>query len=201
MKLPEKTLTEQEQIFIDSYCQSLNKSLAYQKAFGKSDDSTHMATRVIDRPHVYAAIRDRLQRNLDAEIAQAPNILLKYIEKYMELDPADYYDDDGKCKPMSELPIEARLLISNVTKIVNNRTGAIVMTYVLPDKSKLLDKLSYLVKFVAQVRTVIGDQLDMVGEAAKKRDEIFNKYKEKNVTTGFSVPGEIRIRGEADDEM
>lgn len=201
MKLTEKPLTEQEQIFVEQYCQSLNKTLAYQKAFGKTNDGAHMASRVIDRPHVYAAIRDKLQRNLDAEIAQAPNILLKYIEKYMELDPADYYEDDGRCKPMSELPIEARLLISNVTKIVNNRNGAIVMTYVLPDKSKLLDKLSDLVKFVAQVRTVIGDNLDMVGEAAKKRDEIFNRYKDKNVTGGFSVPDEIRISEDTDDQV
>ena len=134
-----------------------------------------------------------LQRSLDAEIAKSPNLLLKYIERYMELDPADYYEDDGRPKPMSELPVEARLLISNINKQSNPRTGAIIMTYVLPDKTKLLDKLSDLVKFVAQVRATLGDNLDMVGEAAKKRDEIFSKYKEKPVNSFKVVDNEDTV--------
>ena len=178
-------LTDQEKIFVEEYCSSLNKRLAYRRAFGETGKQNEgkLADQVIERPAVYNHIQATLQRSLDSEIAKSPNLLLKYIERYMELDPADYYEDDGKPKLMSELDVEKRLLISNINKQANPRTGAIIMTYILPDKSKLLDKLSDLVKFVAQVRATLGDNLDMVGEAAKKRDEIFNKYKQKPVNS------------------
>lgn len=178
-------LTDQEQIFVDEYCTTLNKTLAYRTAYGDTGkkDIRRLADKLIENPLVYNKIQNNLQRSLDAEIAKSPNLLLKYIERYMELDPSDYYEDDGRPKPMSELPVEARLLISNINKQSNPRTGAIIMTYVLPDKTKLLDKLSDLVKFVAQVRATLGDNLDMVGEAAKKRDEIFSKYKTKDVSS------------------
>lgn len=189
-------LTDQEKIFVEEYCSSLNKTLSYRKAFGetgKKNEAT-LANQIIERPHVYNQIQMQLQRSLDAEIAKSPNLLLKYIERYMELDPADYYEDDGRPKPMSELPVESRLLISNITKQSNPKTGAIIMTYVLPDKTKLLDKLSDLVKFVAQVRATLGDNLDMVGEAAKKRDEIFNKYKAKPVNSFKETDNEDTMR-------
>lgn len=188
-------LTEQEELFVEEYCSSLNKSLAYRKAFGETGKKNEhaLADKIIERPNVYNKIQTTLQRSLDAEIAKSPNLLLKYIERYMELDPADYYEDDGRPKPMSELPVEARLLISNINKQSNPRTGAIIMTYVLPDKTKLLDKLSDLVKFVAQVRATLGDNLDMVGEAAKKRDEIFSKYKEKPVNSFKVVDNEDTV--------
>ena len=189
-------LTDQEKIFVEEYCSSLNKTLSYRKAFGetgKKNEAT-LANQIIERPHVYNQIQMQLQRSLDAEIAKSPNLLLKYIERYMELDPADYYEDDGRPKPMSELPVESRLLISNINKQSNPRTGAIIMTYVLPDKTKLLDKLSDLVKFVAQVRATLGDNLDMVGEAAKKRDEIFNKYKAKPVNSFKETDNEDTMR-------
>lgn len=180
-----KEITDQEQMFIDEYLVSLNKSLAYKKAFpekviGKNTADIAAASKyLLEKPHIYAQVATRLQDSLDSEIAKAPSILLKYIERYMELDPSDYYEDDGRPKAMSELPIEARLLISNVNKQVNARTGSIVLTYVLPDKTKLLDKLSELVRFVAQVRAMTGDQSSISDEAAKKREEIFREFRYK----------------------
>lgn len=184
-------ITPQEQLFIDEYCVSLNKALAFRKAYPErtGENASARAAEIIDKPHIYEKIADKLQRYLDTEIARAPNVLLKYIERFMELDPSVYYNDDGTCKPMSELSTEARLLISNVDKQVNNRTGNIVMTYVLPEKSKLLDKLSELVRFVAQVRAMLGDRGDAINEAARKRDAILNKYR-KTGTKNTNPEGE-----------
>jgi phage terminase small subunit len=184
------SLTAKEEEFVHAYCETLNKTRAYYAVFGKTDTSS--ATKMIERPHVYQAIATQLQKNLDAEVARSPNLLLKYIERYMELDPSEYYDDDGKVKPLSSLDIDKRLLVSNVTKQVNNRTGAIVLSYALPDKTKLLDKLSELVRFVAQVRAMTGDTLDLAGEAARKRDEIFLSAVNENEVTFKMTDEEVR---------
>ncbi len=172
-----RELTSEEEIFIRTYVETLNKKLSWETAFnnGKSDPSgTTKANGVLDKPEIARRVADLMQKSLDADVSKSPNMLLKYIERYMELDLSHFYTDDGVIIPMSELSTEDRLLASNIVKQVNNRTGEILLTYQLPDKLKLLDHLSKLVTFVAQVRNLTGDNVSQSAEAAQKRDEIFN---------------------------
>lgn len=185
------SLTPAEEVFVEEYMSTLNKTVAYRKAYPedtRKENATRRATEVLERPHVYAVIVTRLQTSLDAEVARSPNVLLKYIERFLEIDPTVYYEDDGRVRPLSDIPVEDRLLISNVNKQVNVKTGAIVLSYVLPDKSRLLDKLSELVRFVSQVRAMTGDKDNEVDEAAKKRKAVFDNFKRTSAEKeGFSV--------------
>lgn len=174
-------LTDKEKLFIMYYTESLNKTLAYRKAYPEElknlntvSSITNRAIRLLEKPKIKKIIHDKIQKSLDQEIAKSPNVLLKQIERYLELDPADFYRDDGTVIPLSELDEEKRLLISNINKQISAKTGGVVLTYELPSKIKLLDKLSDLVKFVAQVRAVAGETQDTSSDAAKKRDAIFN---------------------------
>jgi len=173
-------LTPEEENFIQYYIETLNKRLAYEKAFNNGQTlpfSSVKASELMERPEISQRIAELMQKNLDADVAKSPNLLLKYIERFLELDPAEYYDDVGRIKPFSQLSVEQRLLISNVNKIVNNRTGDIVVTYQLPDKLKLLDQLSKLVTFVAEVRKITdSNNVNKIEEAEKRRNEIFNNY-------------------------
>ncbi len=173
----QEEFSEQEKIFIQLYSESLNKTRSYIEAFkwkGESTGATQRATTLLKKPSIHAEVSKRIQSGLDLDVSKSPSLLLKYIEAYLQLDVSEYYDDDGNIIPMSELSPEQRMLISNVVKQINNKTGKVEVTYALPDKTKLLDKLSDLVKFVAQVKAFTGDSGDENSEAARKRDEIFN---------------------------
>ena len=169
--------TDQEKAFIQYYSESLNKTRAYIQAFdykGESQNATNRATTLLKDPKIHSEVSKRLQSGLDLDVSKSPSLLLKYIEAYLQLDISDYYEDNGDIIPLSELQPEVRMLVSNVTKQINNKTGGVELTYNLPDKAKLLDKLSDLVKFVAQVRAFSGDVGDESSEAARKRDEVFS---------------------------
>lgn len=173
-----RPLTPEEEEFIRIYAETLNKKRAYEKSHldGKSDlHASTRATELLDRPEIGRRVAELMQKNLDADVAKSPNLLLKYIERYLELDPINFYNDDGTIIPLSELSPENRMLISNVSKIINNRTGDVVVTYTLPDKIKLLDHLSKLVTFVSQVRALSSDGSLNSAEAEKRRNEIFNE--------------------------
>jgi len=171
-----RPLTEQEQNFIRFYAESLNKKLSYERAFldgGTDPNGTTRANEILSKPEIGRRVAKLMQQNLDSDVSRSPNLLLKYIERYLELDPANYYNDDGSIIKFSDLSTEARLLISNINKQINNRTGQVVLSYALPDKIKLLDHLVKLVAFVTQVRALAGDTTNMSAEAQKKRDAIF----------------------------
>lgn len=175
-----KILTEQEENFIRFYVETLNKRQSYRDAYNNGVSKSHdndYANALLDRPEIGRRVSILIQKNLDMDVAKSPSLLLKYIERYLELDPATFYTDDGEIIPLSQLPPEHRLLISNINKQVNNRTGEVLLTYQLPDKFKLLDYLAKLVTFVGQVRALTGNTGNDTAAAEKKRNEIFNKGK------------------------
>lgn len=169
-------ITEQEQIFIDHYTQTLNKSQAYRKAFPDCPEryATTKANALLKNPIIKKKVNELVQKDVDEATARSPAILLKQIERYLELDPADYYHDDGSIKKLSELTYEQRTLIDNFVKQVNSRTGDVELSYSLPSRTKILDQLGSLVSLITKVRAVSGETADTGSDAAKKRDEIFN---------------------------
>ena len=182
--------SEQEKTFIQLYSESLNKTRSYVQAFdwkGDGPGAIQRATTLLKNPKIHAEVSKRIQSGLDLDVSKSPSLLLKYIEAYLQLDVMDYYTDEGNTIPLSELSPEQRMLISNVVKQINNKTGQVEVTYALPDKTKLLDKLSDLVKFVAQVKAFTGDIGDESSEAARKRDEIFNEVSGEVVATAVKV--------------
>lgn len=170
-----RELTEEEENFIKYYVLTLNKKMAYEKAFrgGEADSyGTLHAEEVLARPEIARRVGTLLQKALDDDVAKSPNLLLKYIQRYLELDPADFYYDDGRVIPLSQLSPENRLLISNLNKIVNGRTGNIVLSYQLPDKLKLLDYLAKLVALVTEVKAMNLNTGNEDNEAERRRQEI-----------------------------
>lgn len=190
-----RPLTPQEEMFIRVYAETLNRKLAFERAYrdGAADpNASSRAGELLDRPEIGRRVAEIMQKNLDADVAKSPNLLLKYIERYLELDPINFYNDDGTIIPLSELTPENRMLVSNVSKIINNRTGEVVVSYTLPDKIKLLDHLSKLVTFVSQVRALSSDGTLNSAEAEKRRNEIFNEGKE-NDSADFTVLDEKTV--------
>ena len=186
-------LTDKEKLFVLYYTESLNKSESYRKAFPEDKSKSSVvgkADKLLAKPKIKKEVNEIIQKTIDADLMRSPAILLKQIERYLEFDICDYYYDDGRVKPSAEIPVEKRLLINNINKQVLQKNGGVVLTYELPPKIKVLDKLESLVSLVAKVRAASADTADTSSDVAKKRDEIFNSVigddddgsKMKNVT-------------------
>jgi hypothetical protein len=169
-------LTDKEKLFIMYYAESLNKTQAYKRAFpeDKVKFPAVKANALLEKPMIKKQVNELIQKTVDLEVSKSPALLLKMIERFLEIDPASYYHDDGSVIPLSELTVEQRLMINNVDKQISAKTGGVVLAYNLPNKQKTLDRLESLVTLVTKVRAVSGETTDTSGDAAKKRDEIFN---------------------------
>lgn len=183
-----------EDKFVEYYVETLNKRIAYEKAFGPDEKALAKANKLLQREDIASRISDEMQKKLDSDVAKSPALLLKYIEQYLQLDPADFYTDDGRVIPLSQLSPENRILISNINKQINVRDGKVLLTYNLPDKLKLLDHLSRLVAFVAQVRALTNKDDSNAEEAERKRKEILEDFDEdvSFETTQYKIESEIK---------
>jgi len=164
-----------EQIFLDSYVSTLNKSGAWKTAFPNLLVDYGRINALLDKPVIKEQISLRLQKNLDGEIARSPAMLFKYVDAFMNLNVDNYYRPDGMAIPLDEIGEDARLLIMNIERTINNRTGESFVKYTLPNKEKAVDRLLDVVKLLVESRKVVGNEFaDEVGEAARMRDSIFN---------------------------
>jgi hypothetical protein len=78
-------------------------------------------------------------------------------------DPADFYDDDGQPKPLSEIPKEARLALGMIKTMLYNRDGSdgkqgMVAEYRFHDATKNLEMLfKYLGMFEKKVQLTVKE--------------------------------------------
>lgn len=186
-----------EKVFIDEYVATLNKAQSFRVAFPEIPDN-QIRTKVnalLEKQSVKNIVAQKMQKNLDADVSRSPSILLKYVERFVDLDVSKYYYSDGTAKPLEEIEPEDRLLIENISTTVNNKTGTERVAYVLPSKLKALDKLESIVKLMLAARSVVEDAYDSRAEEdARKRDEIFNMDSKPEEVESVIVPKRGRGR-------
>ena len=168
-------LSSDDKLFIQYYTETLNKAQSYKRVFPEFEgkDVKYRVNKLLDRPEIKQEINIILQRRTMSDVSESPALLLHKIKQFLEIDPATYYKDDGTIIPMSELTEEQRVLISNIDKQINNRSGGVVLSYQLPSKSKLLDQLTTLVAMLAKEIAKNAGDSGNDEEAKKKRDKIF----------------------------
>jgi len=186
-----------EQVFIDEYVATLNKSASFKKAFpDHTVDLYGSVNALLEKPIVKEQISTKIQKNLDGDIARSPAMLLKYTEKYLNLDILDFYTKDGKARPLDEIDPEKRCLVGNLSLTINNKTGTSYVTYTLPNKEKALDRLESIIKLLVESRKVVGNEFaDEAQEAAKMRDKIFNGDDDTPVNVSSNAPKEKKRGG------
>ncbi len=147
-------LTEREERFCREYvCDAaLNATRAYRKAFPHVAYSTakvnacKLLTQTNFSRRVKELVQDRFRR-LDISIER----VLAELAKMAFYDPRDFYDDDGRIKPLSELePDQAAVIagIETLHKITGDDSDcmAIVTKIKLPDKRANLELLGRYLK-------------------------------------------------------
>lgn len=164
-----------EQVFVDQYVSTLNKSGAWKIAFPTISVDYGRINALLDKPAIKEQISLRIQKNLDGEIARSPAMLFKYVDKFLNMDISDFYTADGAAIPLDQIDEEKRLLIMGLSLTMNNKTGETFVNYTLPNKEKAIDRLLDVVKLLVESRKVVGNEFaDEATEAARMRDSIFN---------------------------
>lgn len=183
-------ISDAEQIFIDEYVTTLNKASSFKKAFPNYEGDLYTKINaLLEKPIVKEQISTQIQKNLDGDIARSPAMLLKYTERYLNLDVLDFYTEDGQARPLNEIDPEKRCLVGNLSLTTNNKTGQTYVTYTLPNKEKALDRLESIIKLLVESRKVVGNEFaDEATEAARMRDQIFNEDIARNVTEDAPKP-------------
>lgn len=147
-------LTEKEERFCREYvCDAaLNATKSYQRAFPATTyyTASTQASRLLKKPEIRARL-DEMKIERAARLEITPERILNEIAKQAFYDPRDFFDDDGRIKPMSELPPDAAAVISNmetVSKITGEASdGMTVLTKIkLPDKRANLELLGKFTK-------------------------------------------------------
>lgn len=164
-----------EQVFLDTYVSTLNKSGAWKASFPTLSVDYGRINALLEKPAIKEQISLRIQRNLDGEISRSPAMLFRYVDKFLNMDISDYYDSNGNAIPLDQIDDEKRLLVLNVSRVINNKLGTTYIEYVLPNKEKAIDRLLDVVKLLVESRKVVGNEFaDEATEAARMRDSIFN---------------------------
>jgi hypothetical protein len=173
--LENSEISPNEQIFVDQYVATLNKGASFRAAFPTITVDYGRINALLDKSAIKEQISLRIQKNLDGEISRSPAMLFKYVDKFLNMDISDFYRADGTAIPLDEIDEEKRLLVMNISRTVNNKTGQSYVEYTLPNKEKAIDRLLDVVKLLVESRKVVGNEFaDEVGEAARMRDQIFN---------------------------
>jgi len=158
-----KALSPQHDRFCREFIVDENAVRAYQRAYPNSgyESAKVSACELLTKPNIQVRIQElREERNKRLEIS-ADRVLAE-IAKLAYYDPRDFFTDDGRLKPISELdPDHAAVIagIETVHKIVgDDKDGLSVLTKIkLPDKGVNLERLGRHLKMFTDKVEHSGD--------------------------------------------
>lgn len=147
-------LSEKEARFCQEYVCSevLNATQAYLKAFPHVTYNTARTTaaKLLAKTNIKARIND-LNRERNERLSVNSEKVLREIAKQAFYDPREFFDDDGRIKPISEMSPDAAAVISNI-ETLHKVTGeesdglAVITKIKLPDKRANLELLGRYLK-------------------------------------------------------
>ena len=117
------TLTKKQEAFVSYFLIHKNASLAARNAGYKPKNSDVTGHRLVNLPLVRAAIEQGLEAVRKAN-ELSPARILEELRRIALFDYAGCYDENGKLKPIHQLPPEARACIASVeTRRINLESG------------------------------------------------------------------------------
>lgn len=169
-------LTKFEVEFVIEYMNNgMNAVSAAMKIFGlkRMAAAKAKAAYLMNNGRVFPLLQLLLKNSVSSSLQYSPALLMTNVQTWLQYDINKYYTSEGDAIPLEEIEEEARQLISGVDYTVNSKTGERYVTYKLPDKYKVLQELSSIVKFLQTLTTVNAED---ESDAEQKRKEIFGKY-------------------------
>lgn len=133
-------LTEKQKIFIREYIGSLNASEAARKAGYSPKTARITANKMLTKGYIKDAIQEKLEEynnNLDISNER----ILKEYARCAFYNIADFFNDDGSMKPLSELSEDASAALAGLDVHIGEDASKILKLK-LPDKVKHLEALS-----------------------------------------------------------
>lgn len=113
MATGERPLTKRQAAFVEEYLVDLNASAAAVRAgYSKQWGRTH-ASHLMSNPKIKAAVDDAMRRRAQRVQVDADTVLRELLRIAMA-DLGQIFDEDGKLKPLHEIPEEARRAICSV---------------------------------------------------------------------------------------
>jgi phage terminase small subunit len=139
-----KALTARQRRFVSEYLVDNNATKAAIRAGYAPIAARITASRLLDKPHVVAALNQRTAALLQKVELEAADLLRANAE-IVQFDPAELLDDAGNYKPLRDVPAAVRRCIRRIrVHKVNLTTGDgkvdTVVDYEVFDKHPALDR-------------------------------------------------------------
>ena len=137
--LNDSSLSEKEKKFIAQYLVDYNGKRAALSAGYNRSTAANQAQRMLNDPKVKRAIAH--YKRLEQKRLRLTKLdILEELRNLVTLDPADIYDENGRVKPIHDIPLRARSMITGFeqTETVDHETGETTIV----TKVKLCNKVA-----------------------------------------------------------
>ena len=139
------TFTNKQEMFIKEYLIDLNATQAAIRAGYSEKTASQQGERLLRNVQVSAAIQEAMNKRSNKLEITAERVLQE-IAKLAFYDPRNFFDDDGRIKPISELDENTAMALGGIEtlhKIIGDeKDGMAVVTKIkLVDKGQNLERL------------------------------------------------------------
>lgn len=117
--------------FVEEYLKDLNGTRAAIDAGYSAKTAASMAAENLRKPHIQEAISEAI-RERSQRTGVEQDYVLKWLQTVLEFALEDFYDDNYRVMPLSEIPREKQMLIQQVKRSAD---GSIDFVFVSKDKA------------------------------------------------------------------
>ena len=167
--MPTPELTDKEHLFCVEYAVNDNATKSYQRVYkGSYNTARTEGARLLAKPCIRQRI-DEIRKDRNDRLKIDKDDILRKLKILSEYDASDFYDEDGRLKPLSELDPDLRYCIEGMDvseKITGEEGDGIsrLMKIKLPRKKDALEALGrHLQLFNDKPKEPDGD----IAEAAR----------------------------------
>ena len=161
--VPMGNLTPNQKIFCDEWLKDRNGTRAYKKAYKnvkKEKTAAESASRLLSRNVNVKAYCDKRLEKISKKAEVDQEWLLDRYKKLAGYSISDFFDNDGKMKPLSEIPEDSLYAIQGLE--VDTRVSgddiikSLIQKFKLPDKRSSLDSIAKLLGLITDKLSVEG---------------------------------------------
>jgi len=162
----EKELSDKEHRFCVEYSVSDNATRSYQRVYKCAYDTAKAAGCLLLQNTTIRQRIDELKSDRNKRLAVDADDIIRKFKILSEYDAADFYDDDGRLKPLSELDPDLRYVIGgiDVSESITGDEGdgiSRLMKIKLPSKQDALTALAkHLMLFEPKAREEDGSEAE-----------------------------------------
>lgn len=138
-----KELTPKQECFAREYLKDLNGKQAAIRAGYSEKTAAEQATRLLNNAHVAAFVQDRMDKRAEITGINA-NDVLREIAKLAFVDPRNLFDENGRLKPVTQLPDNIAASVASVEVVTSRIPGSDPVEVEYTSKIKFWDKRASL---------------------------------------------------------